>query len=98
MYIESSLVGSRGLVSLKWVRVVLLMHTSYLMSVSVCLAQVSLSSFCASNIVSSASQVPSLFESISSLYEMMESRCNAFTRLTRLQGKLELMVSQVRIF
>lgn len=56
---------------IKWVRVVLTVHTSYLMT------------------------FPELVETLSSLYQMMDSRTSMFSRLSRLQGKLDLMLSQV---
>lgn len=39
--------------------------------------------------------VPDLVHSLSGLYAMMESRVGAFTKLCRLQGRLDLMLSQV---
>ena len=41
-------------------------------------------------------QVPELVESVSVLSQLMESRCAAFSKLSRLKGKLDLMLSQVR--
>ncbi|XP_078345072.1 WD repeat-containing protein 43-like isoform X2 [Oculina patagonica] len=39
--------------------------------------------------------VPDLVHSLSGLYAMMESRVGAFTKLCKLQGRLDLMLSQV---
>jgi len=38
---------------------------------------------------------PELVESLSSIYAAMESRVTLFTRVSRLQGKLDLMLSQI---
>ena len=43
-------------------------------------------------------QVPDLVQSLSGLYAMMESRVGAFTKLCKLQGRLDLMLSQVNVF
>ena len=40
--------------------------------------------------------MPELVESVSVLSQLMESRCAAFSKLSRLKGKLDLMLSQVR--
>ena len=43
-------------------------------------------------------QVPDLVDSLSGLYAMMESRVSIFSKLCKLQGRLDLMLSQVYIF
>ncbi|GAB1601276.1 WD repeat-containing protein 43-like [Argonauta hians] len=55
----------------QWVKVVLSIHTSYLMS------------------------FPDLVESLGSLHRLMNSRVAMFSKLTRLQGKLGLLISQL---
>ena len=42
-------------------------------------------------------QVPDLVGSLSGLYAMVESRVGAFTKLCKLQGRLDLMLSQVQV-
>ena len=41
-------------------------------------------------------QVPDLVGSLSGLYAMVESRVGVFTKLCKLQGRLDLMLSQVQ--
>ncbi|XP_064622092.1 WD repeat-containing protein 43-like [Lineus longissimus] len=60
-----------GHVLIKWVKMVLTIHTSYLMT------------------------FPEIVDTLSSLYQMMDYRVGMFSRLSKLQGKLELMLSQV---
>ena len=40
-------------------------------------------------------QFPELVEMMGSMYQMMDSRVSLFSRLSKLQGKLDLMLSQV---
>lgn len=40
-------------------------------------------------------QVPDLVDSLSGLYTMLESRVGVFSKLCKLQGRLDLMLSQV---
>ena len=40
-------------------------------------------------------QFPEIIETFSVLYRMMDSRVNMFGKLSRLQGKLDLMLSQI---
>lgn len=40
-------------------------------------------------------QVPDLVDSLSGLYAMLESRVSVFSKLCKLQGRLDLMLSQV---
>lgn len=40
--------------------------------------------------------MPNLVESLSNLYTMMETRVGVFGRLCKLQGRLDLVLSQVR--
>ena len=42
-------------------------------------------------------QVPDLVGSLSGLYAMVESRVGVFTKLCKLQGRLDLMLSQVQV-
>ncbi|KAK6177405.1 hypothetical protein SNE40_015512 [Patella caerulea] len=56
---------------LKWLKAVLITHTSYLMTFQ------------------------EIVDSLSSLYQLMEARVGMFSRLSRLQGKLDLMLSQI---
>lgn len=60
-----------GLGLIKWLKSVLMIHTSYLMS------------------------YPDLIESLGSVYEMMNARTKLFPQLSKLQGKLQLVMSQV---
>lgn len=60
-----------GLGLIKWLKTVLMIHTSYLMS------------------------FPDLIESLGSVYEMMNARTKLFPQLSKLQGKLQLVMSQV---
>lgn len=60
-----------GLGIIKWLKSVLMTHTSYLMS------------------------YPDLIESLGSVYEMMNARTKLFPQLAKLQGKLQLVMSQV---
>ncbi|KAL5008350.1 hypothetical protein ScPMuIL_013931 [Solemya velum] len=55
----------------KWIKTVLTVHTSYLMT------------------------FPKIVDTLSSLYQMMESRVSMFGKLSRLQGKLGLVLSQI---
>ncbi|ELT88135.1 hypothetical protein CAPTEDRAFT_102327 [Capitella teleta] len=63
--------SARGPLLLKWVKTVLTMHTSYLMT------------------------FPELVDGLSSLYQLIESRVSTYGRLSRLQGKLNLLLAQV---
>lgn len=40
-------------------------------------------------------QVPNVVESLSSLYTMMETRVGVYSKLCKLQGRLDLVLSQV---
>ena len=40
-------------------------------------------------------QFPEIIDTFSTLYQMMDSRVNMFGKLSRLQGKLDLMLSQI---
>ncbi len=40
------------------------------------------------------SQVPQLVDSLSGLYQLLDARVGTFSRLSRLQGKLDLMLTQ----
>ena len=40
-------------------------------------------------------QVPDILVSLSGLYAMLESRVSVFSKLCKLQGRLDLMLSQV---
>lgn len=60
-----------GLGLIKWLKSVLIIHTSYLVS------------------------YPDLIESLGSVYEMMNARTKLFPQLSKLQGKLQLVMSQV---
>ena len=42
-------------------------------------------------------QFPEIIDTFSSLYQMMDSRVEVFGKLSRLQGKLDIMLSQVSI-
>lgn len=42
-------------------------------------------------------QYPDLIESLGSVYEMMNARTKLFPQLSKLQGKLQLVMSQVKI-
>ena len=42
-------------------------------------------------------QLPELMGTLSGMYEMMDSRIGTLTRLSKLQGKLDLLLSQVRL-
>ncbi|XP_029642688.1 WD repeat-containing protein 43 isoform X1 [Octopus sinensis] len=55
----------------QWVKVILSIHTSYLMS------------------------FPDLIDSLSSLHRLLDTRVAMFSKLTRLQGKLGLLLSQL---
>lgn len=61
--------GGIGIV--KWLKCVLMIHTSFLMS------------------------YPDLVDSLGSIYEMMNARTKLFPQLSKLQGKLQLVMSQV---
>ena len=39
-------------------------------------------------------QVPNLMDSLSGLYQLLDSRVGTFSKLCRLQGKLDLMLAQ----
>jgi len=39
--------------------------------------------------------VPNLVDSLSGLYGILESRVNVFSKLCKLQGRLDLLLSQV---
>lgn len=39
-------------------------------------------------------QIPQLTDSLSGLFQLLESRVGTFTRLCNLQGKLELLLAQ----
>jgi len=60
-----------GMSIIKWLKCVLMIHTSYLMS------------------------YPELIEMFGSVYEMMNARTKLFPQLSKLQGKLQLVMSQV---
>lgn len=60
-----------GIGIVKWLKCVLMIHTSYLMS------------------------YPDLVNSLGSVYEMMNARTKLFPQLSKLQGKLQLVMSQV---
>lgn len=60
-----------GLSIIKWLKCVLMIHTSYLMS------------------------YPDLIDSLGSVYEMMNARTKLFPQLSKLQGKLQLVMNQV---
>ncbi|XP_064600554.1 WD repeat-containing protein 43-like isoform X2 [Liolophura sinensis] len=57
---------------LKWIKTLLTIHTSYLMT------------------------FPELVDKFSGMYEMMTSRVTMFSNLSRLQGKLNLVLSQIK--
>ncbi|XP_060063671.1 WD repeat-containing protein 43-like [Ylistrum balloti] len=61
--------GSHKLI--KWIKNILVIHTSYLMT------------------------FPEVVEVFSSLYQLMDARTAAFSRLSKLQGKLDLILSQI---
>lgn len=54
-----------------WIKTVLTVHTSYLMT------------------------FPDIIDTLSTLYQMMDSRVSMFGKLSRLQGKLDIMLSQI---
>jgi hypothetical protein len=60
-----------GMGIIKWLKYVLMIHTSFLMS------------------------YPDLIDSLGSVYEMMNARTKLFPQLSKLQGKLQLVMSQV---
>lgn len=62
---------SRGCHLVPWVKSILTIHMSYLMS------------------------VPNLVESLGGLYQLFESRVGVYSRLCKLQGRLDLMLAQV---
>lgn len=62
---------SRGSHLVPWIKNVMTIHMSYLMS------------------------VPNLVESLGGLYQMFESRVAVYSRLCKLQGRLDLMLAQV---
>ena len=43
------------------------------------------------------SQVPNLVESLGGLYQLFETRVGVYSRLCKLQGRLDLMLAQVRM-
>ncbi|XP_046371992.2 WD repeat-containing protein 43-like [Haliotis rufescens] len=57
--------------SVKWLKTVMAVHTSYLMT------------------------FPEIVDKLSSLYQMMDARVSMFTKLSRLQGKLDLVLTQI---
>ncbi|XP_041353730.1 WD repeat-containing protein 43-like [Gigantopelta aegis] len=57
--------------TVKWIKTVLAIHTSYLIT------------------------CPDIIEKLSGLYQMMDSRVSTFSKLSRLQGKLDLMLAQI---
>ncbi|CAH1793044.1 unnamed protein product [Owenia fusiformis] len=63
--------ATSGHTVLKWLKTVLVSHTSYLMS------------------------FPDVVETFSSMYQMMDARVSMFSNISKLQGKLDLMLSQV---
>jgi U3 small nucleolar RNA-associated protein 5 len=60
-----------GMGLIKWLKCLLMSHTSFLMS------------------------YPDLIDSLGSVYEMMSARTKLFPQLAKLQGKLQLVMSQV---
>ncbi|XP_028392907.1 WD repeat-containing protein 43-like [Dendronephthya gigantea] len=62
---------SRGSHLVPWIKTILTIHMSYLMS------------------------VPNLVESLGGLYQLFESRVGVYSRLCKLQGRLDLMLAQV---
>ncbi|KAK3094081.1 hypothetical protein FSP39_023991 [Pinctada imbricata] len=63
--------AQHGLVIVRWIKTVLTVHTSFLITNS------------------------DIVENLGLLYQMMDSRTTMFTKLSHLQGKLDLMLSQV---
>ncbi|XP_046551150.1 WD repeat-containing protein 43-like [Haliotis rubra] len=57
--------------SVKWLKTVMAVHTSYLMT------------------------FPEIVDKLSSLYQMMDARVSMFSKLSRLQGKLDLVLTQI---
>jgi len=57
----------------RWIKMVLTIHTSYLMT------------------------FPELVEKLGDLYQIMDARVTMFGKLSRLQGKLDLMLSQITL-
>ena len=41
-------------------------------------------------------QVPNLLDSLSGIYQLLDARVGTFSKLCRLQGKLDLMIAQTR--
>jgi hypothetical protein len=80
--------GFRGADLLKWVKAVLTTHAAYLMAVSALLKLGQL-------LEGLCSQNPKLVTALGTLYQLIESRISTYGRLSKLQGKLNLLMTQV---
>lgn len=83
---------NRGKALLEWIKAVLLIHTAYLMTVSVNTSTCSLNRS-QSNVM--LYQVPDLVGKLSNFYKALDARLGVFQKLLGLHGRLDLLMSQI---